>query len=372
MVQQLHFLREELHQKQAGERMQQLYPEGLVYLNSLYALTWIELLPHLPVGSALRREAQTEARWALQEIQSPVAQSIFNPDLPLPYGAFYQGWSGYVRGRYLAALPPAERDSANQRRFKEQCALIAGALEASANPYLESYAGAAWPADGVMAVAALAWHDRIYTPRYQLLIQRWLERVNTRLDLHGLIPHEVQAGSGAVLVPARGSSQSQLLNFLFEIDSTYARPHFRRYRALFLTSRLGLPGITEAAAGAPAAEDIDSGPVIWGVGGAASLVGRRTMQRFGDTTTALGLRNSIEAFGLPWHDSSGKYYLLGQLPIADAFIAWSNSLHPHQPLTSPDYWRWRFQLLSVTLAALAVGGLWLSRKKPEGNKATVS
>ncbi|MCB2378079.1 hypothetical protein LGH70_10830 [Hymenobacter sp. BT635] len=363
VVQQLRFLRTELHERNAGERMQQLYPEGLVYLNSLYALTWTELLPHVPANSRLGREARTEAHWALQQLQSPVALSVFNPDLPLPYGAFYQGWSGYVRARYLAALPPAERDAADQHRFQEQCALIAAALETSASPYLESYAGAAWPADGVVAIAALAWHDRIYTPRYQALIQRWLAAVDTRLDAHGLIPHEVKPGSGAVLKPARGSSQSQLLNFLFEIDSTYARTHFQRYRALFLTSRLGLPGLTEAAAGAPATEDIDSGPVIWGVGGAASLVGRRTMQRFGDTTTAQGLRNSIEAFGLPWHDSGGKYYLLGQLPIADAFIAWSNSLSPHQPLTSPEHWRWRFQLLSAGLAALAIGGLWVSRKK---------
>lgn len=155
VVEQLRFLREELHTG-AGQRMQQLYPEGLVYLNSLYALAWIELLPYLPATTPLGREARVEAQWALQEIQSPVAQSIFNPDLPLPSGAFYQGWSAYVLGRYLTALPPSERDTTHVNQFRQQCARIATALENSPTPYLESYSGAAWPADGVMDVAGWA------------------------------------------------------------------------------------------------------------------------------------------------------------------------------------------------------------------------
>ncbi|MDU0371932.1 hypothetical protein ACFPAF_16140 [Hymenobacter endophyticus] len=363
VVAQLQFLQGRMHDG-AGEHMQAFYPEGFVYLNALYALTWTELLPHLAAGSALHKQARRETEWALREIQSPTAQSIFEPELPLPYGAFYQGWSAYCLGRYLHALPPAQRDTAAVQRFRQQCALIATALNNSSSPFPESYRGAAWPADGVMCAAALAWHDRLEPPQYPAVIQQWLGAVSSRLDAHQLVPHEVEAGSGAVRTPARGSSQSQLLNFLIEIDSAYARPHFQRYHALFLTNRLGLPGIRESAQGTAVTEDIDSGPVIWGVGGAASLVGRRTMQRFGDTTTALGLRNSIEAFGLPWHNDNGKSYLLGQLPIADAFIAWGNAVAPQQQLRAAAGWRTSFQLLSGAVA-LCIVGLWrlTNRKK---------
>ncbi|RSK51439.1 hypothetical protein [Hymenobacter rigui] len=362
VVAQLQFLRGRMHQG-AGAQMQELYPEGFVYLNTLYALTWTELLPQLPPASALHTEALTEVKWALQEIQSPAAQTIFEHDLPLPFGAFYQGWSAYALGRYLHALPPSQRDTASLRLFNRQCTGIATALAGSPSPWLESYAGAAWPADGVMCVAALAWHDRLQPPRYQGVIQQWLRAVDSRLDANRLIPHEVKAGSGMVLTPARGSSQSQLLNFLVEIDSPYARQHFQRYRALFLTTRLGLPGVLESARGVAATEDIDSGPVIWGVGGAASIVGRRTMQRYGDTTTAVGLRNSIEAFGLPWHSGTGKSYLLGQLPIADAFIAWSNSLAPHKQLVAATGWRTAFQVASALIIA-CITVLWRLTKRP--------
>lgn len=86
------------------------------------------------------------------------------------------------------------------------------------------------------------------------------------------------------------------------------------------------------------------------------------MQRYGDTTTAQGLRNSIEAFGAPYRSTTGKRYLFGVLPIADAFIAWSNSLEVTQTMQTSQNWRGRFQLLSGLLAAVAIAGLgWLAR-----------
>ncbi|MEN8695918.1 MAG: hypothetical protein ABF321_07300 [Bacteroidia bacterium] len=38
-----------------------------------------------------------------------------------------------------------------------------------------------------------------------------------------------------------------------------------------------------------------------------------------------GLRNSIEIFGAAYTWDGKKKYLFGQLQMADAFIAWSNS-----------------------------------------------
>ena len=363
VVAQLRFLRGPLHHG-AAHRMQQLYPEGFVYLNALYGLSWIELLPHLPPTSPLYREARTEAAWAIGEMQSPAGRAPFDHDLPLPYGAFYQGWCTYVQGRYLAAQPSALRDPALLADFKQHCAQLARALGDSTTPYPESYPGGAWPADVVVGAAALAWHDRMQPPHYQPLIRRWLRAVDTRLDSLGLIPHRVEAGSGRVAEAARGSSQSQLLNFLVEVDSAYAYPHFVRYRRHFRTSRLGLPGVREFAPGSTALPDIDTGPIIWEVGGAASIVGRRTMQRYGDTTTAVGLRNSIEAFGLPTRDRYGKRYLFGQLPIADAFIAWSNSVEASRELRSRDQWRGTFQGLSALVILVLAGlGYWLQPRR---------
>lgn len=221
-----------------------------------------------------------------------------------------------------------------------------------------------------MCAAALAWHDRLQPPRYRSVLHRWLASVDTHLDSLQLIPHRTGARSGQVLEAARGSSQSQLLNFLAEVDSTYAHQHFLRYRQHFLTSRFGLPGIREASAGAPDVLDIDSGPVLLGVGGAASIVGRRTMQRYQDTITATGLRNSIEAFGMPWQHQGQKRYLFGALPIADAFIAWSNSLEVNRASSAAQGWRWAFHGWSMLVASLLLLLLRLLRKPMGGTDDT--
>ncbi|HEX8426365.1 hypothetical protein [Hymenobacter sp.] len=360
---QLRFLKTRMHQG-AAEDMQQVYPEGYVYLNALYGLTWVELAAGLPDSSALHHEALVETSWAMRAILSPAGRVVFEQDLPLPYGAYYQGWSTYLLGRYLSVQPPAQRTAADVNLFEQNCRQIAQALAASSTPYLESYAGEAWPADGVMCLAALAWHDRILPPRYQPTIRQWLTTVDTRLDSLGMIPHKTDATTGKVLQAALGASQSQQLNFLYEVDSTYARRHFSLYRHYFLTSRFGLPGMRESAQEADNAEHIDSGPVLLDVGGAASIVGRRVMQRYGDTLTAIGLRNSIEAFGVPFQSSGQKRYLFGQLPMADAFIAWSNSLEVNQAMHTSHSWCGRFQGLSALTAAGLLFTLLALQRKP--------
>lgn len=357
------FLKARLHHG-AAEEMQQLYPEGFVYLNALYGLTWVELAAGVPDTTAVYREALTEVSWAVRAIDSPTGRSTFEQDLPIPYGAYYTGWSTYLLGRYLAVQPTARRDTADVRQFEQGCAHIAQGISQTATPYPESYSDAAWPADGVVCLAALATHDRVLPPRYQPAIRQWLTQVDTHLDSLGLIPHKTDAQTGAVVQAAMGASQSQILNFLFEVDSAYARQHFLRYRQHFLTSRFGLPGMRESAQEAPNAEHIDSGPVLLDVGGAASIVGRRVMQRYGDHTTAIGLRNSIEAFGIPLVIGGQKRYLLGQLPIADAFIAWSNSLEVNRAMESSASWRLQFQGISALVAIGVLLMLFGLRRKP--------
>ncbi|MBC8082993.1 MAG: hypothetical protein H7Z21_07255 [Hymenobacter sp.] len=363
LLRQLRFLKARLHQGAAGD-MQELYPEGFVYLNALYGLTWAELAAGVPPNAPLRREALAETRWAIRAIDSPVGKAQFEPNLPVPHGAYYRGWLTYLLGRYLAVQAPAERAATDVRLFEQSCSRIAQGLARIPSPYPESYSGAAWPADAVMCVAALSWHDRILPPRYQPTIGRWLAAVDTRLDSLGLIPHQTDARTGQALEAARGSSQSQLLNFLFEVDSAYAQRHFRVYRAHFLTTRFGLPGVQESAQGSTGVADIDSGPVLLGVGGAASIVGRRTFQRYGDTATAVGLRNSVEAFGIPLQSGGRKRYLFGRLPIADAFIVWSNSLEINQPMAGSGSWRGGFQEISALVAAgLLAAWFGLRRKR---------
>lgn len=356
---QLRHLQPRLHHGAATD-MQELYPEGFVFLNALYGLAWSEVAAAAPTHTALHRQAVAESRWATAQIDSEQGRSIFNEDLPLPYGAFYNGWLAYALGKQLLAEAPAERRPADVVRFRQTCARLAAALPDTASPFPESYYGAAWPADAAVGVAALATHDRLLGPRYRPLIRSWVRRVQSRLDTLGLIPHAVAARTGRVREGARGASQSLILVMLHDIDPAFGRQQYGLYRRYFVDSRLGLPGIREYPRGQFGLGDVDSGPVLWGIGGAASVVGRRTAQLYGDTVLAAGLRNSLGAFGMASTTAQGRAYLFGQLPIADAFLAWGNAVAVRPPLRTPDGWRGWFQLVSLPVL---VGAALLFRRR---------
>jgi hypothetical protein len=104
--------------------------------------------------------------------------------------------------------------------------------------------------------------------------------------------------------------------------------------------------------------DVDSGPVILSVGGSASIVGQKTMALHGEKTVAKGIRNSIEGFGLGWEGRNRKNYLLGQLAIADAFIAWVNATEIESIKKEENSWKWAFQLRSILINFIFIASIW--------------
>lgn len=352
---QLRFLKNKLRHG-SGMEMQSIYPEGFIFLNALYGLSWCNVIENLPETSAIFKEGMTEINWALKEIHSREGKSFFPEHLPLEYGAFYKGWSNYFLGKKLAIVPVDQRDSTDIALFKTNCRQISDAMDYYDHPYIESYENLTWPADGMICIASLRIHDQLFEKSYVVKVDNWVSQLTLFLDEEtGLIPHSVDSQTGKTTEGARGSSQSLMLNFLNEIDSSFSKKQFELYLGHFYTQRFFLPGIKEYPKAKSGIGDIDSGPVILGVGGAASVVGQRTMGVHRYWSVYQGLRNSIELFGFGYRDSSGKNYLFGQLPMADAFIAWSNSIEyaPDQ-LTDLSNWRLAFQLCSVLLLGISV------------------
>lgn len=352
----------------ADEKMQQLYPEGFVFFNALYGLSWCEFIRTLQPASDLYREGHAEIQRAFNNIDSDQGKKIFDESLLLPHGSFYTGWSTYLLGKKLAAEPAFARDQQEVHQFEEQCRKIAFAIQT--HPYPESYYGQAWPADAIVCVASLALHDQLVGPLYKETVHQWLGKVKQNLDPLGLIPHAVHAGSGRSRLASRGSSQSLMLTFLAEIDQTFARDQFNIYKERFLDYRFGLPAIREYPLGKSGSGDVDSGPVIFGLGAAATIVGFKTMNTFGETATGAAIRNGIEAFGFPVTNHTRKKYLFGMLPMADAFITWG---HSSESTATAGEWNasfLNFHLYSACIAlSLIVLLWWFWRKSPEVGKS---
>ena len=343
---QLQHLKNEMHNKNAARRMQSYYPEGFVFQNALYGLTWCDLLNN-QTDLGVRTEALEEIDWAIAELCSEDGILYFQKDLPIPYGIFYQGWTNILIGKRLQI----ENDSSLLTTFLSYCDTLNSAYTQGNSPYLESYENAIWPADNIIGLAALNLGNTFSTGRYDQTINLWLNNIKANLDKSGRIPHSVSA-NGRTSQLSRGNSMSLMLCFLKDLDMTFAQEQFESYKSAYVTTRLGLPGIREHAKGIDKSGDIDSGPVIWDIGGAASIVGQRTMAIYEEWNTAEGLRNSIESFGVAYTANGQKKYVFGQVPMADAFIAWSNASTTERDMQPTTNWRWKFQLGSIVLAII--------------------
>ncbi len=313
----------------AAEDMQGLYPEGHLFLHVTTGLAAVELGLQAPAGSPERAEAIQRANAAISAIDSEDGRAPFNPRLTPAHGVFYRGWLAYLRARTVVLQGS---DPVLVAALESDGDAIAAALARSPTPYLQSYSGMAWPIDTVVAVAALSLHDQALPPRYTSTRAGWLRAVQKTLDpATGLLVHQVNPSTGAVIDGPRGTSSALAGVFLPDIDPAFAADQYARYRSGHVVTRLGLPGVRERADPADpwrpllSAGDIDSGPLLAGLSMSASAVAMAAAANNGDPELAEGMRRAAELAGLPLGVTE-KRYLLGMLPVADGFLAWSRAL----------------------------------------------
>ena len=363
VVPQLRFLGQALRGG-AGERMEDLFPEGYFFTHVLYGLAWVEVGLRLPPESTLHLQALEEANWALERLDTNAGRAPFSRDLDPPYGVFYSGWSNWLRGGMLSLQQEQDRSLAQLDRFQAECQALALAFDRSPTPFLPAYPGQAWPVDSVVAMATLRLHDSLFPARFSTTIQQWLETAQDRLDpATGLLPHRVDSKTGEVLEGARGSSQSLIARFLVEVDPEWGRIQYALFRRQFVAPLLGAPGVREYPEQIAAQGDIDSGPLVAGFSASATVVMIGAAQVQGDREIADALIDASEAAGLPIRWGGSKRYLLGLLPIGDAFLVWAKTSRPWvatwSEATMPrvvEGW-WRLPAHGVSL--IGVAGLWL-------------
>jgi hypothetical protein len=323
---QLQFLKSESNHG-AGEKLQNDYPEGYVLFYAIYGLTWASLIDDMKPENALFKEGITEIEKSISAVNDSIALSRFQSYLPLEYGAFYRGWTNYLLGKYLTLIPQEKRKNQDVITFKQNCIDISCALEKNDHPFLETYSGSSWPADNMVAMASLKLHDKLYESEYDLIIKKWLLYIQYHLDPDTkLIPHLFDGNTGKILQGARGSSQSLMLPFLLELDTTMAKTHYEIYKTHFQFENYGVYGIYEFPGGANMDGDLDSGPVIFGLGASATIASQRTFYVFGDRKYSKRIRNQNEITGFPITKNNKKRFLAGKMLMADVFMAWANSI----------------------------------------------
>ncbi|MES2794896.1 MAG: hypothetical protein V4683_02965 [Bacteroidota bacterium] len=357
---QLNFLGNELKNNNLGERMQELFPEGFVFINALYGLSWCELaFSDSTNDKKIKAKALKEALFAYNEINSDKAKSIFDSHLTPEKGIFYIGWNNYLLSKILSLDTSFVDYDKYENIFIDQSELISNSLKESNSPFLQSYHNQTWPADMFVAMASISNYDKIFKPKYKNEISEWINGVKLNLDPKTkLIPHKVNPRTGGTIEGPRGSSISLIIRLLAEIEPNFANEQYELYKTNFVITTLGLPSICEYPKGQFGETDIDSGPVIFGVGFSGTIVSIGTYSMLGDSELAEMQYKTINAFGFSNKFGNEKKYIFGLLPIADAFIAWGRASGLNQSNisnSSSNGWRVKFHIISFLVLTI----LWL-------------
>lgn len=355
VYEQLQFLKRKFKENE-GANLQQTYPEGYVFFNVLYGLSWVDFIKEIDEKSDVYIEGLGEIESSITNLSSLDSKEIFDENLPLKYGVFYMGWTNYLLAQRLELSSDSAIDSIHLKLYEKNCDDISTAFENSEVPYLETYNGLTWPADNLVAVASLTQYESIFkSKKYNNQVSEWVVKVKRTLKNDTkLIGHFYDSNTLLYSESERGSSQGLILIMLAEIDFEFGKSQFEIYKDKFLDFRLGLPGIREYPKGKTGSGDIDSGPVIWGIGAAASIVGQKVFGIYGNAYIYSGLRNSIESFGLSIDVNNEKKYLFGKVPIADSFIAWSNSFENTKEKEIESYYFMKFSSIILLLVSMLV------------------
>jgi hypothetical protein len=312
----------------AAVQMQSWFPEGYVFTWALYGLASAQVAEALPTSDPRRAAALSGARDAVAHVLSEQARSTFVEGMEPPYGAFYASWSLYLRSVVLRASRPGDPPPFDVSEFRRDCDRLASALERSPTPFLHSYPGQAWPADTGVGVAALAICDAVLGVRYRPIITQWVREVRLRRDPHtGAIPHAANA-DGSPRGGPRGESLALLSRVLADVDSSLAREQYTILRERFVDYAWGCPGVRVFPLGVNGQGDVDSGPVVLGFGGPATVVGAGAALANGDPRLGTTLLAVAEVAGFPIEFAGRRFYGGGIAPVGDAFLAWARSTPP--------------------------------------------
>jgi len=164
---------------------------------------------------------------------------------------------------------------------------------------------------------------------------------------------------GDVTLGARGCSMILALRMLAEINPEFAKKQFALFTESFITTTFGLPSVREYPKGNNGSGDIDSGPVIFGVGFSATIVSIGTLSMYGNGSLADIQYKTINAFGFSRKSKKQKKYLMGKLPIADGFIAWGRATSLNNStgelIFNSIKWTLEFNLISFSVILV----LWM-------------
>lgn len=231
----------------------------------------------------------------------------------------HAAWLGYTNLDLSArrALEPEGRWAALNDQLSEA---IVRRLDVDLLP--ETYPGQRYPVDVAAGVASVGlWAKATGRPE-PVVLARWRTALRDRWIVDGMLAQTARA-DGTPGVP-RGSGTFLASWFLSFWAPDLAKDLYFSGRDQLLVTLGPLVAMREYAPGVDGRGDIDSGPIVAGMGVSATGFAIGAARAAGDETTARQLESSASLIGQPetvagaTHWKTGK--ALGSAPLADAIL----------------------------------------------------
>ena len=270
-----------------------------------------ELGPAMDAAAARLTATETlafgEAAWGEQPLGS----------LESDRGHGYLGYLALAMGMHRLVRP----DSVDADLHDRVTESLSRRLDEEPQGLFETYPGESYPPDISAVIGAVGLHGRATGADHSARISRWtraLRRGYVDPD-SGLLVQAADARTGAHLDRPRASGTALAAYFLAFADTPLSNELYRALRSECHIRFLGFGGIREYARGERGFGDIDSGPVILGVGLSATgftVAGARVHR---DRETYRTLARTAHAFGAPL-DVDGRRTNVTGGPLGDAIL----------------------------------------------------
>lgn len=311
----------------AAERMAACFVEGRLFCYSFYGFTLVNMATADPGNAEFRRLAISELERIIRIVETMASQPPFDMAAQIePHGGIIAaGHPNLLRAGYVIL---GGKDERILRAYHDQTAKLSALYAKSRLGVLESYVSCIWPVDNCCAVESIRLHDSIFGTSLSVS-KRFAECLATHLDTNTSMMLSQLHDDGTMGGFPRGCSLSWTLAIVPGIAPELAREQYARYRSEWFIHPLGTTGVREWPSGINDVADGDSGPVLCGIGAAASGFGIAAAKANGDVESLTRMLRGMELTAFPVTTLNGeKRYLAGQLILGDILALWGKTLHP--------------------------------------------
>lgn len=237
-------------------------------------------------------------------------------------GTGHVAWLGYTNLALSAhrALVPDSRYAALNDKISD--ALAAG-LALAPNTLPETYPGERYPVDTAAAAASVGLHDRATGRDHHAALAAWTKGIRERWTVSGLLVQSIRP-DGTPLDQPRGSGTFLASWFVSWWDPALARDLYVGGRDVLYQPLGFASAMREYLPDVDGRVDIDSGPIIAGLGVSSTGFAIGAARASGDLATAAELTRLAEIVGRPYDVGDARHWAtgadLGGAPLADAIL----------------------------------------------------